>query len=87
MTVDTVARATVEQEIVDQASAIYAEVGMTLDEAFRLLLVRTAADQAIPFDPFIPNQETIEAMEAGRRGEVHHAGSLDELFEQLHADD
>ena len=87
MTVDTIAHATVEQEIVDQAAAIYAEVGMTIDEAFRLLLVRTVADNAVPFDPFVPNAETIEAMEAARRGEVHHIGSIDELFECLHAED
>ncbi len=87
MTVDTIARATVEQEIVDQASAIYAEAGMTIDEAFRLFLVRTVAEQAVPFDPLVPNAETIEAMEAARRGEVHRVDTIDELFERLHAED
>ena len=87
MTVDTIARATVEQEIVDQASAIYAEAGMTLDEAFRLLLVRTVAEQALPFDPITPNQETIEAMLEARRGGLPAFHSIEELMADLHADD
>jgi len=78
MTVDAVARATVEQEIVDQASAIYAEAGMTIDEAFRLLLLRTVAGQAVPFDPLVPNAETIEAMIEARRGGLASFNSVEE---------
>jgi len=87
MTVDTVARANVEQEIVDQASAIYAEAGMTIDEAFRVFLVRTVAEQALPFDPITPNQETIEAMLEARRGGLPTFHSIEELMADLHADD
>jgi len=87
MTVDTVARANVEQEIVDQASAIYAEAGMTIDEAFRVFLVRTVAEQALPFDPITPNQETIEAMLEARRGGLSTFHSIEELMADLHADD
>ncbi len=87
MTIETTAHAIVEQDVIDQASAIYAAAGMTVDQAFRLLLVRTVADQSVPFDTFIPNAETVAAMEAARRGEVFHAKSIDDLFDQLHADD
>ena len=87
MTVEAVAHAMVEKHVVDEAEAIYAAAGMTLDEAFRLLLMRTAAEQAVPFDPLIPNAETIEAMKAARRGDVVRVESMDELFERLHAED
>jgi DNA-damage-inducible protein J len=32
-----------------------------------MMLMRTVADKALPFDPLVPNEETIEAMSAARR--------------------
>jgi DNA-damage-inducible protein J len=87
MTVEAVAHATVEQEVIDQASAIYASAGMTVDEAFRLLLVPTVADQSLPFDSFRPDQETIDAMLEARNGPLKRSNSVDELMADLHADD
>jgi len=87
MTVEAVAHAVLEKRVVDEAQAVYAAAGMTLDEAFRLFLMRTAAEQAVPFDPLIPNAETIEAMKAARRGDVIRVDSIEELFERLHAED
>jgi DNA-damage-inducible protein J len=49
--------------------------------------MRIAKDKALPFEPFEPNAETIEAMEAARRGEVVKVGDIDGLFASLHADD
>jgi DNA-damage-inducible protein J len=87
MTIDTVAHANVEQEILEQASAIYAAAGMSVDEAFRVLLVRTVAENALPFDPITPNQETIEAMLEARRGGLPTFDTLEELMAALHAED
>jgi DNA-damage-inducible protein J len=52
-----------------------------------MMLMRTVAERALPFDPLMPNAETIEAMLAARRGEVVHIGSIDNLLADLHADD
>ena len=54
-------------------------MGLSLSDAFGLLLKRVAAEKALPFEPLAPNAETVEAMEAARRGElvtVCHPGNL-----------
>jgi len=51
------------------------------------MLIRIAKDKALPFEPLIPNADTVEAMQAVERGGVATAGSIDHLFEMLNADD
>jgi DNA-damage-inducible protein J len=80
-------RATVDEAVMDQATAIYAAAGLTFSEAFRIMLMRTVAERALPFDPVNPNAETVEAMLAARRGEVVKVGTVDDLLVDLHADD
>jgi DNA-damage-inducible protein J len=58
-------------------------MGLTVSDAFRLMMVRIAKEKALPFEPLVPNAETIEAMKAARRGEVVTAGSPDKLVASL----
>jgi DNA-damage-inducible protein J len=58
-----------------------------VSDAFPLMTVRIANDRALPFEPLIPNAETIEAMRAVRRGDVTTAHSIPALFASLNADD
>jgi DNA-damage-inducible protein J len=44
-----------------------------------LLLVRVAAEKALPFEPLNPNAETVAAMKAARRGELVKVGTPDKL--------
>ena len=46
----------------------------------------TAAEQTQPFEPLMPNAETVEAMQAARRGELVTVGSIDNLLADLHAE-
>ena len=62
-------------------------MGLTVSDAFRLLLTRVAKEKALPFEPLIPNKETIAAMKAARRGEVTTVDSIDDLLDSLNADD
>ena len=59
---------------------------MTLSDAFRLLLKRVAAEKALPFEPLVPNAETIQAMKAARRGELTTVGDAGSLLASLNAD-
>ena len=52
-----------------------------------MLLMRTVAERALPFEPLIPNEETVEAMKAARRGELVTVGSTEDLLADLNADD
>ena len=87
MTENAVVRARINQRIKDEAAAVLGAMGLTVSDAFRLLMVRIAREKALPFEPLVPNQETIEAMKAARRGELVTAGSLDKLLARLNEDD
>ena len=87
MPAKAIVRARIDAHVKEQATAIYAAAGMTLSDAFRMMLVRTVAERALPFDPLTPNEETIAAMSAARRGELVEVGSVDNLLADLHADD
>lgn len=87
MTENAVVRARIDERIKNEASAVLGAMGLTISDAFRLLLVRIAKEKALPFEPLVPNAETIEAMKAARRGEVVTAGSPDELVTSLNEDD
>ena len=49
--------------------------------------MRNTAEKRLPFEPLVPNAETIEAMRAARRGDVVTVGSVDDLLTDLNADD
>jgi DNA-damage-inducible protein J len=87
MTANAVVRARIDERIKEEASVILAAAGLTVSDAVRMMLVRVVAEKALPFDPLVPNAETIEAMKAARRGELVAAASLDELMSDLDADD
>ena len=87
MPANAVVRARIDPRVKEEATAIYAAAGLTLSDAFRMLLMRTVAERALPFDPLTPNEETIDAMKAARHGDVVKVGSIDDLMADLHADD
>jgi DNA-damage-inducible protein J len=70
-----------------EALAVLATIGLTVSDAFRLLMIRVAQDKAMPFVPLIPNAETIAAMEESMRGELTRVGTISDLMAQLNADD
>jgi hypothetical protein len=55
-------------------------MGLTVSDAFRLMMVRIAKDKALPFEPLVPNAETIEAMKAARRSDLVVVGAPDKLL-------
>jgi DNA-damage-inducible protein J len=87
MPANAIVRARIDPRIKEEASAILGAAGLTVSDAFRMMLMRTVADKALPFDPLVPNEETIEAMKAARRGDLVTVGSVDDLLADLHTDD
>jgi len=87
MAENSVVRARIDERIKNEAAAVLAAMGLTVSDAFRLLMVRIAKEKALPFEPLVPNDETIEAMKAARRGELVTVGSLEELMADLNEDD
>ncbi len=87
MTENAVVRARIDQRIKNEAAAVLGAMGLTVSDAFRLMMVRIAKEKALPFEPLVPNAETIEVMKAARRGQLKTAGSLDKLAASLNAGD
>ena len=84
---NTVVRARIDEKVKDDAAAVLASIGLTVSEAFRLMMMRIATERRLPFEPLVPNEETIEAMKAARRGDVVTVGGIDDLQTDLNADD
>jgi DNA-damage-inducible protein J len=84
---NTVVRARIDGQIKEEATAVLDAMGLTVSDAFRMLLTRIAKERALPFEPLVPNEETIQAMQEARAGRVRTAKSNDDLIAQLNADD
>lgn len=87
MAANTVVRARIDQKTKDEAADILAATGLTVSDAFRMMLVRTVAERRLPFNPLVPNAETIEAMQAARHGDTKKIDSPEQLLADLNADD
>ena len=85
MTDNSVVRARIDEQTKKEAAAVLKTIGLTVSDAFRLLLKRIAAEKALPFEPLVPNEETVEAMKAARRGEMVKVGKSDRLLGSLNA--
>jgi DNA-damage-inducible protein J len=84
---NAVVRARINERVKEEASVVLKAMGLTASDAFRMMMIRIAQEKALPFEPLIPNEQTIEAIKAVRRGEVSRVASVDELFARLNADD
>ncbi len=80
-------RARINEKVKNQAAAVLESMGLTVSDAFRLLLVKVASEKTLPFEIHAPNAATIEAMKAGKRGEVAKFKTVKELMADLNADD
>lgn len=87
MAAKDVVRARIDKKIKDEASIVLAAMGLTASDAYRMLMTRIAREKALPFEPLAPNDATIEAIRAARRGEMTTVGNVDNLLADLNADD
>ena len=62
MTQSSMLHVRVDEETKEKAAEALNAMGMSVSEAVRLFLRRVVADQAIPFEIKVPNDETRKAM-------------------------
>jgi DNA-damage-inducible protein J len=86
MATNAVVRARIDEHIKEEATAVLAAMGLTVSDAFRIMLIRVAKEKALPFEPLVPNAKTIKAMKAARRGKLTTVDHVDNLLESLNAD-
>ena len=87
MSANAVVRARIDEHIKEEASAVLAAMGLTVSDAFRIMMIRIAREKALPFDPWVPNETTIAAMREARVGKLERFDSVEELMADLHAED
>lgn len=83
MTVNSVVRARISEELKQQATSVLAGMGLTVSDAVRILLTKVAKEKTLPFD-LTPNALTVETLRKSERGEdLHFAKDAASLFEDL----
>jgi DNA-damage-inducible protein J len=87
MTANSVVRARIDERIKNEAAAVLSAMGLTVSDAFRLMMVKIAKEKALPFEPLVPNETTIQAMREARKGKLPSFESIDALMADLHAED
>jgi DNA-damage-inducible protein J len=87
MSANVVVRARIDEHIKEEATAVLAAMGLTVSDAFRIMLTRVAREKTLPFEPLVPNATTIEAMKEARRGGLKSFATVEDLMTDLNADD
>jgi DNA-damage-inducible protein J len=82
---DDVVRARIDFATKQEATAILSEIGLTPSDAFRMLLRRTVAEGALPFDPLVPSDETLAAIAEHREEKLPTFSSMRALRANMHA--
>ena len=87
MAANALVQARIDGAVKEEAAAVLASMGLTISDAVRLLLTKVAKEHALPFDPLIPNAETVKAMKEARRGKLASFEDAVVPMADLNADD
>jgi DNA-damage-inducible protein J len=79
----TMVHVRVDEKTKQRAAKTLADMGISVSDAVRMLLVRVAAEKALPFDVKVPNPTTVKAMRAADTGKGKRQNSADALFKDL----
>ncbi|WP_123193507.1 type II toxin-antitoxin system RelB/DinJ family antitoxin [Pannonibacter phragmitetus] len=84
---DSVVRARIDRDTKERATAALEAMGLSVSDAIRLLMIRIADEQRLPFAVKIPNAETRIAIAEIESGKGKKVASVEDLMADLHADD
>ncbi|MGA7409866.1 MAG: type II toxin-antitoxin system RelB/DinJ family antitoxin [Bryobacteraceae bacterium] len=79
----TMVHVRVDEKTKQKAAKTLAAMGISVSDAVRMLLVRVAAEKALPLEVRIPNAVTVKAMRAADRGRGKRSRSSEALFKDL----
>lgn len=83
MAATDVVRARIDSDLKKEATAVLSGMGPSVSDAIRLMLVRVAAERALPFEVRVPNGKTQAALRAARQGEVARFDDVATLMADL----
>jgi DNA-damage-inducible protein J len=79
----TMVHVRVDEKTKQKAAKTLAGMGISVSDAVRMLLVRVAAEKALPFAVRVPNATTVKAMRSADKGTGKRSRSADTLFKEL----
>jgi DNA-damage-inducible protein J len=79
----TVVHVRVDEKTKQRAAKTLAAMGLSVSDAVRMMLLRVAAEKALPFDVRVPKAATVKAMRAADRGQGKRLKSAGALFKDL----
>ena len=84
MATDTTVRARIDERTKKQAARVLRDLGLSMSDAVRLMLVRVAAEKALPFDVKVPNATTARALRKADKGkDLVRSKNAADLFGKL----
>jgi len=86
-TADTYVRARIDSDTKRRAASALEEMGLSISDAIRLLMLRIAEEHRLPFEVKVPNATTRKAIAELEAGKGKTFTSVDDLMADLHADD
>ena len=88
MSQNAVVRARIDEQIKEEAATVLATMGLTVSDAFRMMMTRIAREKELPFEPLVPNKETLNAMRDARQGKnLKSFNTVDDLMADLNSED
>lgn len=87
MAASEVVRARINSDLKKQATGILSQMGLSVSDVIRMVLMRIAAEKALPFEVRAPNSDTKAALMAVQHGNVVRFNSVDDLMADLNDDD
>jgi DNA-damage-inducible protein J len=82
-TTRTMVHVRVDEKTKAKATKALAAMGISVSDAVRILLMRVAAEQALPFEVKVPNKMTVKAMQDADKGKGKKFHSVASLFKEL----
>ncbi len=83
MNTDTVVRARIDKDTKARAKKALQAMGLSMSDAIRLLLLRVANEQRMPFTIQVPRPATIKAMKELEEGKGQRLDSAEDLYRDL----
>jgi DNA-damage-inducible protein J len=76
----------VDEKTKELAARTLAGMGLSVSDAVRMLLVRVAAEKALPFEVNVPNATPVKAMRVASMTKGKRSRSAEALFKELGSD-
>ena len=84
---NTYVRARIDTVTKERAASALEEMGLSISDAIRLLMLRIADERRLPFEVKVPNAKTRKAIAELEAGKGKSFRTVDALMADLRADD